>query len=408
MKIAVYHNLPSGGARRALYEMAKGLAARGHVLDEFCPETADRTFLPLDGCVRRTVVLPFRPMGVWTGRVPMLTPYINAARLAKDLLTLARIEEQAAQAIHRESYDMVFSHDCRLALNPHVLRFLKTPATHFCHHGAGSRLPNPDENESVRGLIDWAKSAYYALPNRWYPWLRERRAAENIRRAKVVLANSYFAREGLYRAYGVEAEVVYLGVDSDRFRPLALHREPFLLTVGSIGYHKGFRFLVRALARLPAHRRPPLLIVANSAQPSERQAIETLARELEVHVSVRCITSDQELLSVYNRASMFVYSPIMEPFGLALLEAMACGTPAVAVREGGPRELVLDGETGVLVDRDEAALAESVAVLLADQGLRDALGRSGREHVRANLTWARSVGRLEHFFTRAVGGGLNL
>ena len=89
MNIALYHNLPSGGVRRAMVEMVKGLVVRGHTLDEYCPETADLTFLPLNGVVRRAVVLPFRPRGVARTRVPLLTPYITAARLARASLVMA-------------------------------------------------------------------------------------------------------------------------------------------------------------------------------------------------------------------------------------------------------------------------------------------------------------------------------
>ncbi len=53
MKFSLYHNLPSGGARRAVYEIVKALAARGHEIDEFCPETADLSVLPLRKVTRR-------------------------------------------------------------------------------------------------------------------------------------------------------------------------------------------------------------------------------------------------------------------------------------------------------------------------------------------------------------------
>src|SRR5216683_2521051 len=56
MKIAVWHNLPSGGGKRALYDHVRGLVARGHSVEVWCPPTASRTFLPLDALVREHVV----------------------------------------------------------------------------------------------------------------------------------------------------------------------------------------------------------------------------------------------------------------------------------------------------------------------------------------------------------------
>ena len=112
MKIALYHNLPSGGARRAMVEMVKGLAARGHVIDEYCPETADRSFFPLETYVSRTITLPYQPTGVWQRRIPLMTPCITAIRLIRDLAKLASVNKQAARQINAGQYDVVFSHDC--------------------------------------------------------------------------------------------------------------------------------------------------------------------------------------------------------------------------------------------------------------------------------------------------------
>lgn len=403
MKIAVYHNLPSGGARRALYEMVRGLAARGHVLDEFCPKTADRNFLPLDEYVGRTVILPFQPRGVSPYRVPMLTPYVNALRLTTDLLTLAQVGKRAAHAIDRSDYDLVFTHDCRLVHNPDVLRFLRTPSVHYCHHGAGSRLPNPDARGPVNGLVGRAKAVYYALPRRLFPWLQERRAAQNIREAGRILTNSHFAREALFRAYGVAAQVCYLGVDTQSFHPLDLQREPFVMSVGAIGYYKGYRFLVRALGRLPAHQRPPLVIAANSSEPQERQTVQALARTAGVDLTIQRVTDDRKLLTLYSRASAFVYTPIMEPWGLAAVEAMACGTPVIAVREGGIRESVVDDQTGLLVDRDEEAFAAALVRVLADRHYAAELARRAIEHVSRTWTWEQCVDRLEQSFANVAG-----
>lgn len=407
MRIALYHNLPSGGARRAVFDMVKGLAERGHMLDEFCPQTADCTFLPLNGYVRRTVVLPFRRRGVWSRRLPLLTPYVTALRLTRDLHKLSRVGRQAAGAIDGGDYDVVFAHDCQLAQNPAVLRFLATPSVYYCHHGARSRLSKPDEAGNGHGFIHRAKVAYYALPRRFYPWLRERHAAQNIRQAGRVLTNSHFVREGFFRLYGLESQVAYLGVDTNRFRPLGLAREPFLLSVGAVHYHKGFRFLISALGRLPARQRLPLLIVANSVENEERQIIETLARQMGVDLTIRTVIDDQELVSLYNRAMAFVYTPIMEPWGLVVLEAMACGTPVVAVNEGGIRESVINGQTGLLADRDEEAFAATLLRLLSDRRCAEQFGQAAAADVQTRWTWPHAIDRLEQVFSRASSGREN-
>jgi spore coat protein SA len=81
---------------------------------------------------------------------------------------------------------------------------------------------------------------------------------------------------------------------------------------------------------------------------------------------------------------------------------MASGTPVVAVREAGPCETVVDGETGFLRERDADALAEAVARLLEDEDLRERMGRAGREHAVRRWTWDRSVEQLDELLCEAA------
>lgn len=254
----------------------------------------------------------------------------------------------------------------------------------------------------MSGALERLKVALYYLPTRYYPWLQERRAERNIRQADLVITNSAFAREGLYRAYGVESRVAYLGVDIERFRPLGLERERFVLSVGAVHYFKGYRFLVAALGQLPDVIRPPLVIAANSVEPAERQVIAGLAERLGVDLTIRQVVDDAEMVSLYNRAAAFIYAPIMEPWGLAAVEAMACGAPVVAVREGGVRESVLDGQTGLLADRDEAAFASALAEVLARPSLARELGRNAASYARQRYTWDRTVDRLEQLLAEVT------
>lgn len=397
MKLALYHNLSSGGARRAMVEMVKGLAQRGHQIDEFCPTTADRRFLPVDPFVRRTVRLPFQPRGVWTQRVPLLTPYLTAACLLADLAALSQVNRQVAVAIDAGNYDAIFVHDCQLSLNPDLLRLAQTPAVFYCHHGIVPRNENAGAAVPPRSLRQWLKSAYYALPVNVYPWWRNRNARRNIRQASAVLTNSHFAAAQAAAAYGIACAVCYLGVNTDCFRPLSLPAGNYLLSVGAVHYYKGYRFLVRALARLPAASRPRLIIAANSADADELSAVTRLAAELGVALSVRRVTADQELAMLYNQALAFVYAPHLEPWGLAAVEAMACGTPVVAVGEGGVLESVVDGETGVLTPRDEDAYAAALHKLLSRRECRQQLGRQAAQHARACFPWSRTVDCIERF-----------
>ncbi|MCB0045451.1 MAG: glycosyltransferase family 4 protein [Caldilineaceae bacterium] len=403
MNIALYHNLPSGGARRAMVEMVRGLAARGHSIDEYCPETADQSFLPLNGIVRRTTVLPFEARGVAKDRVPLLTPYITTVRLISDLRAMAAVGEEAARRIDQQGYDVAFTHDCQLTLVPDVLRFLHLPSIHYFHVG-GRGLEEIKRGYSKPKTVLSAKikTAYYAPAHRIYPCLRFRQAKRNLRAVGRVLTNSRFAAAELYNAFHVTAEVCILGVDITVFRPLGLSRERFVLSVGAVHPYKGYRFLLQSLAKLSQDKRPTLIIAANSAEPDELRTLQALAAELNVALNVHNVADAAEMASLYNRAAAFVYAPIREPWGLAAIEAMACGTPVVAVGEGGVAESVEDGRTGLLTKRDPHEFATALGRILTDPALAACLGTGGVTNARNNFTWGSTVDSIERHLYEAA------
>src|SRR5947209_5938348 len=107
-------------------------------------------------------------------------------------------------------------------------------------------------------------------------------------------------------------------------------------------------------------------------------------------------------VQLYSHAAVFACPSVYEPFGLINLEAMACGTPVVASAVGGILEVVVDGETGVLVPLEQqraspfepvdpgrfsADLAAAINRLLGDANLRDRMARAGRQRVEREFAW---------------------
>src|SRR4029077_16424033 len=128
-----------------------------------------------------------------------------------------------------------------------------------------------------------------------------------------------------------------------------------------------------------------------------------LAQELGVTIDVKSRLTDDEVMQHYQRASMFLYAPRLEPFGLAPLEASCCGAPIVAVAEGGVRETVEEMKTGLVVDGDPAQMGAAIDRLFADPSLARNLGQNGAGRVRQRWTWESAIDRLEGHL-RAVAG----
>jgi glycosyltransferase involved in cell wall biosynthesis len=397
VKIAVYHNLPSGGGKRALYAMTRRLAAR-HTIDVYTLACAEHDFCDLRPLAQRHEVTPFKPLPL------AQRPFgrINQGLRALTLIRVHRLQAQIAQRIDATGYDVVFAHNCQFLQSPSVLSYLRTPAVYYCGEPPRliyePRIARPYNTLTSRQRAVNRLDPFPAL----YRTTLARLDRKNVRAATCVLSNSAFTRENLYRIYGITAHIGYLGVDAELFHPLALPRENFILSVGMLNPQKGFDFLIRSLALLEQGCRPRLVIVCNNADEREREYLTALAQELQVTVDFRSLIADDELVRLYNRARLCVYTPVMEPFGFVPLEAMACQTPVVGVREGGVRESIIDGETGVLVDREPAALAAAIGDLLDRVAEADRLGKNGRSDVEHHWTWDQSIANIEHYLQQTA------
>ena len=96
-----------------------------------------------------------------------------------------------------------------------------------------------------------------------------------------------------------------------------------------------------------------------------------------------------DLISYYHNADFFVFPSVWdEPFGMPIIEAMACGLPVIATRGGGIPEIVEDGKTGILVERGNSeALSRAILSLLEDEELRKTMGNAGKQRVIEFFTW---------------------
>lgn len=393
MRIAVFHNLPSGGAKRVLWELSR-LLRETHTLGSFAFATADQGFCDIRPFCGESHVFPFTP------RTLLKRPLgrLNQLQRLRDLAGLRALGLVAAREIDGRGYDVVLVEPCMWTQAPSLLRYLGTPSVYHCHE-----LPRVlYETAPLDPVMGWGTSGRRYL-DRCDPMLRSyRRAARaldwaNARSANVVVANSRFTGKLVQSTYGVTAEICYAGVDADAFRPASWSGGSdggSVLSVGALRRNKGFSFLVEALSYIDERLRPALHIVSNVADETEQSRLESLARERGVKLRVDTSVPDAVLIEAYARAELVVYAPCAEPFGLVALEAMACARPVVAVAEGGVVETVVDGVTGYLVPRDARVFARAVADLLGRRDVALDMGRRGREVVQRSWSWAASAERF--------------
>ncbi len=391
MRIAIYHNLPSGGAKRTLYEATKRLAS-AHTIDVFTVSSANHEFADIRPFVNHYHVYPFQSWPLLNSPFGRLNQLIRLA----DLVRLRRMVHHIAAAIEQERYDVLLVHPCQFEKAPSVLSFMqRVPTVYYCHESLRQLYektpsrPYDDAASPRRQLLNRVDP----LPGLYYRVLK-RTDWRNIHHATQVLVNSQFTQQMIRQIYGLETAVSYHGIDVAQFRPIAVAPWPILLSVGSLTPMKGFDFLIEAMSHVPRAQRLPLVIVSNFQNPPEKQYLHQLAQAKEVELQLLDNVTDQHLITLYNQAVITLYAPIQEPFGMVPLEAMACQTPVIAVREGGIQETVVHEKTGLLVERDPQKFADAISQMLADPDLAMAYGHAGRQHVIQNWTWGRSVETL--------------
>jgi glycosyltransferase involved in cell wall biosynthesis len=194
---------------------------------------------------------------------------------------------------------------------------------------------------------------------------------------------------------GIDVETVAAGApERDRMRnmlgvPAAC---ALILTVANLREPKGLDVLVATAARLTAARPAPLFVwLIAGTGPLAGDLAKDLARR-GLAERVRLIGFRADIPALLAAADLFCLTSRREGVPVSILEAMAAGKAVVATDVGGTRELVLQGETGLLAPTgDDQAVAEALLRLLADRGLGATLGRAGQERARAHFTLAQSA-----------------
>ncbi len=229
--------------------------------------------------------------------------------------------------------------------------------------------------------------------------------------ADAVIAVSRQMREDVLEAYPAvrpeRVHVVHNGIDTDFYRPdpgtevldrLGIDRSrPYVAFVGRITRQKGVPHLLRAGLHLdPAVQ---LVLLAGAADTPELAretdaAIAQLRASRDGVVVVSQMLPREDVRQVLTHAAVFACPSVYEPLGIVNLEAMACETAVVASRVGGIPEVVVDGETGLLVDLDpddaqdfERRLAQALDAVATDPELASRLGRAGRARAVEQFGW---------------------
>jgi glycosyltransferase involved in cell wall biosynthesis len=405
LRIAVWHNLPGGGGKRQLYNHVRGLVERGHYVEVWCPDIAEREFLPLSDIVTEHVV----PLKADVGAADYNSRDCRVVR--KLLNAMEKHCELCAEEINSGNFDVLFANSCVLFRTTPIAKYVNIPSALYLGEPYRQFYEALPELPWIAPLDDYARAfslrdlPHYVgrLVSLGGIRLQARAELEFARAFDLILVNSAFSRESILRAFNLESKVCYLGIDVDHYRPTGEPKGNFVVGIGYIYHGKGVDRAIRALATIPKERRPSLVWVGNSASQHDLQNYTGLAKSLEVDFVPRIHIPDAEVISLLSRALAMIYTSRLEPFGLAPLEANACGTPVVAIAEGGVRETIREGVNGFLTnDDDPEMLGNLISRFIDDPKLSAGMGVRAREDVVKHWNLAFSTDNIEGWLRQAA------
>jgi glycosyltransferase involved in cell wall biosynthesis len=328
----------------------------------------------------------------WIRRIPARSIYFDP----EDKLMKWGTVMQKLPGLRRENYDIIHVH------------------TPFVAHYLGLRLARELNVPCIETYHTFFEDyLHHYLP--WIPKLIARGMARAISKRQCNAVDAIVAPSApmlsVLRAYGVKAaaEVIPTGLQAHSFKEadgkafrinygIPLER-PMLLFVGRVAFEKNISFLLE-MTKVLIEKHPDALLVVAGQGPAEK-SLHKLASDLDLDDNIKFIgylDRNAELNACYQAADIFVFSSKSETQGLVLLEAMAQGTPVVAIAELGTASILIEGQGALIAPDNIKGFAEKVHQLLQYPQDRYELGKVALTYATENWTAKLQVERMLHFY----------
>jgi len=204
-----------------------------------------------------------------------------------------------------------------------------------------------------------------------------------------VVVNSKFTQQQVRQIYGIETKkIAYPGVNINEFPDAIDVKDGYILTVGRLTKFKNISILINSMYILKQMGYSNKLIIVGDGEERKKLEILTSNLKLENQIYFTGVITREHLIDLYIHAICVVYPSVYEPFGIVPIEAQAAFTPVIASSTGGPRESVIQGKTGILIDQlSDYTISEALISLINNPELVNSMGINGHENVKLNYSW---------------------
>ncbi len=371
--------LPSGGGIRVLRQFSNGLAQNFNV----------RLHYPEGGSSQeKGEILPetVYPYPLWKKPSGALRPAAPLFLIAR-LLSFKHVCRRIAADINSTA-DTALIHNSMPVAAPPILDYLNIPSLYFCFEHPRHIYEHDIIKRTQSPLAELALKPLCSVEKRM-----DKKSAQNASR---IVTFSEYMKQNIKRYYRRESSIVRPGIDTNFFHPAQTgnSRDNFVMSVGALWPFKGHETAVRILGLIPSAERPSLRIVADREYPGYSQKLITLARELSVKISIDKLITDIHLRALYQRARAVLCCQRREPYGLVPLEAMACGTPVIAIQEGGFVDNIIHGKNGFLFSGSPQIGSELLLEIFSNSALTTKMRLAGIDFTRKERTITQGINEL--------------
>ncbi len=324
--IAVYENLPSGGAMSTYIETHKYIKKYYSIINITEPKYKISNFL--------------------------------------HYLYISLIVSQKHQSVMMANtkHDLLLAYHSWLVKTPSILRYTDKPKVYICHELMREYY---DAQHIATQSIKERIINFFRLPIKYLDRI-------NIRGKDItVVVNSNFSKKIIDEAYSVNSVVVYPGINTREYQEgKKVTKENQVICIGAINKIKNQYFLVEVLAKVEKNIRPTLMLLGNGFNAEYLELIRNKAKLLGVRVKVKINVSNIDKIKELHKSKVFMYSPISEPFGIVVEEALAAGLPILTCSQGGGYSEVIDSKNGIILDTfDPLIWSKNLVGLLSDNNI---------------------------------------
>lgn len=383
MKILFYnHTGQASGAERMLAMILARLDARAFASVVVCPESGALGEMVADLGVPLETIAGLEARFTW-----------RPDRLLRYAWSFVQVMRQLRQKVTTNKPDLIHANSIRAGLVATAATLgLKTPVVWHLH----DLLPRHPLSTAIRLFASVSKRTRMIAVSEAVARNFRGRFSGSLKNRVTVILNA------------IDLEQFQDGETSETARnavreELGLDRDEFVLgIIGQLTPRKGQLELIQAFSQADLSHATLLVVGAplfnRDAEYAERLPQEAMARS--VAGRVRLLGARSDISRIMRALDLLVVNSAAEPFGLVILEAMACGTPVLATAVDGIPEIVEHGRNGWLVTKGEGrSLAQALTHLRHNPELRAQLATAGREYVTAKFSFDRYLTELERFYT---------